>query len=142
MMEQEITTRLFTPDEANRALPLVQRIVKDILSTGRALQALEESRSMTDRDHERELRKLGKQLEGQIEELELIGCSYKDWNFEQGLVDFPAELDGERVLLCWKSDEERVQYYHGLFDGFSGRKEIPLRYLNQDQASAQLGEEG
>jgi hypothetical protein len=41
-----------------------------------------------------------------------------------GLVDFPAMIDGEEVLLCWRSDEPEVLYYHGLEDGFAGRKKI------------------
>ncbi|MBK6680711.1 MAG: DUF2203 family protein [Ignavibacteriales bacterium] len=32
---------------------------------------------------------------------------------------------GEEVLLCWKSDEDEIKFYHGYNDGFKGRKEIP-----------------
>jgi hypothetical protein len=64
-----------------------------------------------------------------MKELEEIGCSYKDWSFELGLVDFPSIIDGKEVLLCWRSDEESVKYYHGLLEGFAGRKPIPDDYL-------------
>ena len=57
-------------------------------------------------------------------ELEGIGCYYKDWNFDAGLVDFPAEVNGEEVLLCWRSDEKAVEWYHTYEDGYSGRKRI------------------
>ena len=63
-------------------------------------------------------------------ELEEIGCFYKDWNFTIGLVDFPAIIDGKEVLLCWRSDEDDILYYHGFEDGYAGRKEIPDKYLN------------
>lgn len=42
-----------------------------------------------------------------------------------GLIDFPAVLDGEDVLICWKEGEEQISHYHGLHDGFIGRKPFP-----------------
>ncbi|MBW7475404.1 DUF2203 domain-containing protein [Paenibacillus oenotherae] len=42
-----------------------------------------------------------------------------------GLIDFPAVLDGEEVLICWKEGEERITHYHGWNEGFIGRKEHP-----------------
>ncbi|QMV39926.1 DUF2203 domain-containing protein [Cohnella cholangitidis] len=42
-----------------------------------------------------------------------------------GLVDFPARLDGEEVLLCWREGEETITHYHGWNDGFMGRKCLP-----------------
>ncbi|WP_169089850.1 DUF2203 domain-containing protein [Paenibacillus sp. PL91] len=42
-----------------------------------------------------------------------------------GLIDFPAELDGEDILICWKEGEEHVSHYHGWHDGFIGRKPYP-----------------
>ncbi|HET6266223.1 MAG TPA: DUF2203 family protein [Acidobacteriota bacterium] len=41
-----------------------------------------------------------------------------------GLVDFPAMLDGEEILLCWKYGEKTIRYYHGLTEGFAGRKPL------------------
>ncbi len=43
---------------------------------------------------------------------------------ETGLVDFPAERDGERVFLCWRLGEERVGWYHSERSGFSSRKPL------------------
>jgi hypothetical protein len=43
---------------------------------------------------------------------------------ETGLVDFPGEVDGRRVFLCWRSDEDRVAYYHGGDAGFAGRRPL------------------
>ncbi|UVI29021.1 DUF2203 domain-containing protein [Paenibacillus spongiae] len=42
-----------------------------------------------------------------------------------GLIDFPAVIDGEHVLICWKEGEERITHYHGWHDGFQGRKPLP-----------------
>ena len=43
---------------------------------------------------------------------------------ETGLVDFPAERDGQRVFLCWRLGEERVAHWHPLDTGFSGRRPL------------------
>jgi hypothetical protein len=43
---------------------------------------------------------------------------------ETGLIDFPAERDGERVLLCWRLGEDQVAWYHDEHTGFSGRKPL------------------
>jgi hypothetical protein len=48
------------------------------------------------------------------------GCLIKD--LDMGLVDFPSVLKGQEVYLCWKLGEERIEYYHGLQEGFAGRK--------------------
>jgi hypothetical protein len=44
---------------------------------------------------------------------------------DPGLIDFPAVMDGEAVLICWKEGEERITHYHGWNDGFIGRKPLP-----------------
>ncbi|MBK8179453.1 MAG: DUF2203 family protein [Planctomycetes bacterium] len=62
-------------------------------------------------------------------ELERIGCSYKGWGFDLGLVDFPGLIAGENVLLCWRSDEPAVVWYHSAEGGFAGRKPIPEEQL-------------
>jgi hypothetical protein len=41
-------------------------------------------------------------------------------------VDFPASYAGEEVLLCWKVGEEEVAFWHGLDEGFAGRKPLPF----------------
>ena len=43
---------------------------------------------------------------------------------DTGLVDFPAEREGERVFLCWRLDEDRVGWYHDERSGFSSRKPL------------------
>ena len=50
------------------------------------------------------------------------GVQVKD--VEAGLLDFPARRGGRIVLLCWKRGEAAIQHWHGLEEGFSGRKPI------------------
>jgi hypothetical protein len=47
-------------------------------------------------------------------------------DLDRGLVDFPALHDGEEVLLCWQVGEDEVAYWHGVDEGFAGRKPLPL----------------
>lgn len=118
----------FTPTEAARTLPLVKRIVHDILATGRRMRELSAGGQVAEPARD-EYERLERNLADLFRELEEIGCSYKDWSFEVGLVDFPALIDGEEVWLCWRSDEPALRYYHDLDKGYAGRKEIPARYL-------------
>lgn len=120
--------KYFTPEEANKTLPLVKKIVKDILDTAFRVRTIAESLG-GNIEGNKEIEQFNAQLNYYMRELEEIGCSYKDWNFQIGLVDFPAMIEGEEVLLCWRSDEDSVKFYHGIEDGYVGRKPIPEEYL-------------
>lgn len=120
--------KYFTPYEATRTLPLVKQIVRDILNYSIELRTIAES--LTGKPEENpEVSDLLSKVNACIKELEEIGCFYKDWSFSVGLVDFPAIIDGEKVFLCWRSDEEDVSYYHNVHEGFAGRKLIPGEYF-------------
>ncbi len=120
--------RRFTPTEANRTLPLVRRIVEDLLIFGRELQKISQRPNQTGaRERSGELDARMRDLQ---QELARIGCSYKDWGFELGLVDFPGEIAGENVLFCWRSDEPAVVWYHTSEGGFAGRRPIPEELLD------------
>jgi hypothetical protein len=80
-------------------------------------------------DDNQEIQQLISDIDSFMKELNDIGCTYKDWNFQLGLVDFPAVIDNEEVLLCWRSDEDDIRFYHGIEEGFAGRKPIPEEYL-------------
>ena len=123
------TVKFFTPTEANQTLPLVRKIVQDIFVLGGKLRSLSEEYGASLENHS-DASKMLSQLNALFEELENIGCSYRDWNFTMGLVDFPSMIDGTPALLCWRSDEEKLKYYHSLQDGFSGRKLIPIHLVN------------
>lgn len=118
------TRKLFTPAEASRMLPLVRRIVEDILATGRGMRA-NATRTPPDAAQVQDYMELAVHMRELVAELEALGCQYKDWSFELGLVDFPSVLDGRMVLLCWRSDEPEILFYHGEEDGYAGRRPIP-----------------
>lgn len=52
-----------------------------------------------------------------------LGGQVKDQRI--GLVDFPGRVNGELVCLCWRFGEEAITHYHGLDEGFAGRKPLP-----------------
>ncbi len=124
----EVKPKYFTPKEANKTLPLVRKIVEDILNNAKEIKYYVETLGEEAEDDENVLA-LADEIKSYMNELEEIGCSYKDWSFELGLVDFPSIIDNQEVLLCWRSDEESIKYYHGLLEGFVGRKLIPDKYL-------------
>lgn len=125
MAEEKI---YFTPEDAAKALPLVKRIVEDILAEGRELKKL--AAIIADNLNENdEVQRRVAIIQRYIDELHEIGCFYKDWNFNFGVVDFPSIIDGREVMLCWRSDEEKVLYYHDAEEGYGGRKLIPPEYL-------------
>ncbi len=121
-------TKFFTPFEANKTLPLVKKIVKDILDTTREMRLIAE-------DYEGKVeenpvvKKMAEDVNSFMNELQEIGCFYKDWNFTIGLVDFPSFIDGKEVYLCWRTDEEEIRFFHGMDEGYSSRKPIPEKYF-------------
>ena len=72
------------------------------------------SRKKAERDQ------LAAQLTETLAKITRTGCLVKD--LEMGLVDFPTMLEGEEVYLCWKLGEEKIGYWHGVQEGFAGRK--------------------
>src|SRR3989338_859140 len=118
--------KFFTPQEANQKLPVVKKIVGEILEKGKLLRGLLQAHQESAGP---EAEALGREIESLIARLEEIGCFYKDWNFEIGLVDFPCMVDGEEAFLCWRSDEGEILWYHSLNDGYAGRRPLPAEWL-------------
>lgn len=124
----------FTLELANRMLPLVSRIVGDILEHYRQWQASVEAfevASATARGdtltpeaelHQRRAQQLATDIQGFHAELTALGVEFK--GFELGLVDFPGEIDGHPILWCWKFGEPTVQYWHDVDAGFAGRQPV------------------
>ncbi len=63
-----------------------------------------------------------KKMQEAMEQIEESGCVVKDLDI--GLIDFPAMLGEQQVYLCWKLGEPRIEYWHGVHEGFAGRKAI------------------
>jgi hypothetical protein len=60
-----------------------------------------------------------------IAEIDSIGVQVKDLSI--GLLDFPCEVEGQKILLCWKLGEKSITHWHGVAEGFAGRKPIDQR---------------
>jgi hypothetical protein len=131
--------RLFSVEKANRALPLVRRIVDDIVAEHprwRELVArfeLVAAGARPEWGETPEMQRLRKEIDaaaarinGYVAELELIGCQLK--GFEQGLVDFYGMYQGRLVHLCWLRGEDAVTHWHELDAGFAGRQEITAEF--------------
>jgi hypothetical protein len=129
-----LDVRLFTLDQANATLPLVRRIVADLIdlhprwraAVARYELAQTEVTAKGETELARDERLAAGQLAGEIEscldELSQVGCQFKD--FDTGLVDFPAMLDERMVYLCWRSGEDRVEHWHEIDSGVAGRRHI------------------
>jgi len=61
-------------------------------------------------------------ITGAVERVNALGCLVKD--VEMGLVDFYATVDGEPAFLCWQFGERAISHWHGLEEGYAGRKPI------------------
>jgi hypothetical protein len=126
--------QLFTVDHANRTLPLVRRIVEDIVREHRRWQEavleldLRVSGVQADMPDlravalEREIQAIAREIDRFEGELESLGIELKDRRI--GLIDFPTELDGRRVLLCWRLGEPSVQFWHDEQAGYAGRQPL------------------
>jgi hypothetical protein len=127
-------SRVFTVDEANRTLPLVSRIVEDIVRDyarwREKVEAYELEVARTPRGGaseatarlEAEAQRLAGEIERYLEELSDLEIQFK--GFDMGLIDFPAEVDGRRVYLCWRLGESRVEHWHEVADGYAGRQPL------------------
>jgi hypothetical protein len=133
--------QFFTEDEANDALtvvrPLVERLVaarRRFVHVGGRLEhvqgrvagnggGLDPERVRAIQEQAAEV---AAEIAGLVAELEGVGVQVKD--LDQGLIDFPARHPdrGETVLLCWHLGEDAVAYWHGLEEGFAGRKPLPF----------------
>jgi hypothetical protein len=134
-----VPERFFTPEEANEALevvrPLAERmvgaraallraqrqqaeLVTRIASNGGGLAPSDVSQAAA------EVERASRDLMAAVDELQGLGVLVKD--LDSGLVDFPCLHRGRELLLCWQLGEDEVAYWHGLEDGFAGRRPLPL----------------
>ncbi len=139
--------RTFTLDEADALLPVLESLIKKAIEGKKRVQEFEEEfqgvahriflngGTLVDvaavqgrkQQRDRELQ----QVKDAVSEIDSIGVQVKDLDI--GLLDFPCEVDGEIVLLCWKLGEQRIDFWHGVEEGYRGRKPIDERMRKNDR---------
>ena len=135
--------RHFRLDEATALLPEVGRLIREAVhSKGRCQEAETWLHDLAQRimlsggvnvdtglveawKNQRESG--GSALKAAMEKIEEIGVLVKDLDI--GLVDFPTLYRGEEVYLCWRIDEDAIEHWHGVHEGFAGRKEIDQEFV-------------
>ena len=123
--------RICTPQDANKALPNIERRIKRIMVQKNHVVALqEELQQIIDTDSpfseffskKQELNGEVSSLYRSIEQLEELGVIIK--SVDEGLLDFPSQRFDEEVWLCWKVGEKEVKFWHKKNEGFAGRKPL------------------
>lgn len=126
------TRNWFTLAEANRSLPLVRRVVRDIVNAHQRATQLQAKLEETGRKEaaaiQSQLDRALADLQEYVDELSSIGIELKD--YQTGLIDFPGHHQHRDVYLCWRLGEEKVEHWHELHTGFSGRR--PIATLEED----------
>src|SRR5947209_17799560 len=135
--------KTFTVSEAQRLLTVLKSLIKRAMDGKQVIEQVEKelqelnhrillsgglfvdvpkiARRRAERD------KAVQNTKDAMAEVEAIGVQIKDLDI--GLLDFPCVVDDQIVLLCWKYGEEKIEYWHGLEEGFRGRKPVDERIL-------------
>lgn len=127
--------KLFRLDEANALIPHIELLMEKMQRVGMKIR--EEIETLARERQEQvlpelsmrklltlrpALRPLFEEMAHAVQEIERFGCYFK--GLELGLVDFPAEIDGEVVELCWQYGEKEIAFYHSRTEGFAGRRPL------------------
>ena len=126
-----MASRRFTLAEANALIPRLEMVIERLQRTARALRvalrdASEQAGLRTTADVLRvrpDLAPTVREMERAVTEIQELGGQLK--GVDLGLVDFLAEIDGRSVLLCWQYGEKAIGFWHGIDDGFAGRRALP-----------------
>jgi len=124
--------RRFTIEEANALIPRLEMLMADAQRAALALRsAMQESDDATATDARTtkdvlrvrpDLADEVHRLEWAVAEIEALGCQFK--GLDLGLVDFPAQVDGTTVLLCWQYGEKQIAFWHRSDEGFANRRAL------------------
>jgi len=139
--------KTFTLQQAQALLPVLQSLIRRAVEGKKLVESVE--KELQDLKHRvlltgglmvdvvvvarrrAESDKALQEIKDALAEIDAIGVQVKDLDI--GLLDFPCMLDGEIVLLCWKLGEEKIQYWHGLQEGYQGRKPVDDRITRPRQ---------
>ena len=128
--------RYFTPREVEALIPVLARVMREVMTAHTEATALREKlqaeqnrialagggvldRAQWRADTER-IKELTEGMQDALEKIVELGGTPKDL----GLVDFPHLRDGREVNLCWKYGERDIRHWHGLDEGYAGRKPL------------------
>ncbi|MGH9512157.1 MAG: DUF2203 domain-containing protein [Terriglobales bacterium] len=136
-----MSDRTFTLEEAQSLLPVLESLLRTSIDGKKLIEAVDlefqelahrvflsggllvNVVQMARRKAERE--KTIHRVKDAMAEIDAIGVQVKDLDI--GLLDFPCEVDGSTVLLCWKLGEPGITHWHSVSEGFAGRKAIDER---------------
>ena len=136
-----MSDRTFTLDEAQSLLPVLETLLRTSIEGKKLIEAVDGEfqelahrvflrgglfvniLQVTRRKAERE--KAIQKVKDAMAEIDAMGVQVKDLDI--GLLDFPCEVDGQIILLCWKLGEAGITHWHGTDEGFAGRKPIDER---------------
>lgn len=133
--------RTFTLDEAQSLLPVLESLLRTAINAKKVVdEADAEQQALQHRvflnggmfldivplaRRKAERAKAEQRAKDALAEIDSIGVQVKDLNI--GLLDFPCEVEGKIILLCWKLGEKAITHWHGVQEGFAGRKPIDQR---------------
>jgi hypothetical protein len=131
-------SKRFTLAEAQRLIPRVDRLLRDAVAVKSEYDRAEAAiQSFTERvmmmggmdvdrsvalDARNRRDSAAGRLRAAIQQVQEIGCVVKDLDI--GLIDFPTLFRGVEVYMCWKLGESTIEFWHGVDEGFRGRKAI------------------
>ena len=144
-----MSDRTFTLDEAQLLLPVLESLLRAAISGKKLMEEVEgEMQELSHRiflnggthvdvvaiaRRKAERAKAEQRAKDALAEIDSIGVQVKD--IDIGLLDFPCEVDGKTVLLCWKMGEKSITHWHGTDEGFAGRKLIDERIARSKRAN-------
>jgi hypothetical protein len=123
--------KYFTVEEANRLIPQIKAMVEH-LRQGR--QHMQKHRPTAEAVAQKAggnggggeagayLSDYSQTFARGLAQLQALGILLKD--LDRGLIDFPHLREGREVHLCWRYGEERIDYWHEIDAGYSGRQPL------------------
>jgi len=136
-----MSSRTFTLDEAQSLLPILESLLRAAIAGKKLMEEVDaEMQALSHRifvnggthvdvvplaRRKAERAKAEQRAKDAIAEIDSIGVQVKDLDI--GLLDFPCEVEGQIILLCWKLGEKSITHWHGTQEGFAGRKPIDER---------------
>jgi hypothetical protein len=136
-----MSDRTFTLAEAQTLLPVLESLLRSAITSKQLMEEVEaEMQALTHRiflnggthvdvvavaRRKAERSKAEQRAKDALAEIDSIGVQVKD--IDIGLLDFPCEVEGRIVLLCWKMGEDSITHWHSPEEGFAGRKPIDER---------------